>query len=207
MAKNKGRLKYLINYNEIKLKTMAKIKRETKYVKDFLTTLLTVGCFIVAATSPYFLIYLLNAYFKNNKSYKRKRFVSTFNYLKNRGLIRIEKKRKQIYIHLTEAGKKLAEKYQIGNLKIKKPRKWDKKWRIIVFDIPYKQKFKRESLRSKLKELGFYQLQKSVWLHPFNCQKEIDLLRNFFGLKEKNLRIITANNIGCDKEIRRIYKI
>jgi DNA-binding transcriptional regulator PaaX len=186
---------------------MAKIKRETKYVKDFLITLSMTGVFIFAATSPYFLVYLMKMYFKNNKNYERRYFANTFNYLRNRGLIKIKRKRKQIYIYLTKNGKKLANKYQIDNLKIKKPRKWDKKWRIIIFDIPYKQKFKRESLRGKLKELGFYQLQKSVWLHPFNCQKEIDLLRKFFGLKEQNLRIVIANQIGDNKEIRHFYRL
>src|SRR3989338_9033839 len=70
-----------------------------------------------------------------------------------------------------ENGKVVLRLTQQGNNKIKKNfpllnlqnRKWDKKWRLVLYDIEEKQKTTRELVRRKLKELGFAQFQKSVW--------------------------------------------
>jgi DNA-binding transcriptional regulator PaaX len=108
---------------------------------------------------------------------------------------------------LTEKGRKIAGWLQIDALKIRRPKIWDKKWRIVIFDISQLKKFYREAFRGKLKELGFYPLQKSVWIHPFDCQDEIELLRDFFGLDQKEMRLIIAENIGPAEWIREIFKI
>lgn len=49
-----------------------------------------------------------------------------------------------------------------------KPCQWDKKWYVVIFDIPESLKYKRDIFRQKLKQLGFGQLQQSVWISPFN---------------------------------------
>ncbi len=86
---------------------------------------------------------------------------------------------KQLYITLTPEGRKEVGKYQIDDLEIKKPLRWDKKWRILIFDIKEKNKIKREALRGKIKQLGLYPLQKSVWVCPYKFYKEMDMLRRF----------------------------
>jgi len=58
-----------------------------------------------------------------------------------------------------------------------------------------------------LKELSFYPLQKSVWICPFDCQAEIELLREFFGFSEKELRLIVAEDIGEAKELKKFFKL
>jgi DNA-binding transcriptional regulator PaaX len=96
------------------------------------------------------------------KKISQKKVSDAFYQLRKRGLIRFENKGGQIYIYLTEKGKKFAEILQIDELKIKNSKKWDKKWRILIFDIAQLKRIYREAFRGKLKELGFYQLQKSV---------------------------------------------
>jgi DNA-binding transcriptional regulator PaaX len=83
----------------------------------------------------------------------------------------------EITINLTESGEALALKYKIEEMKIQKPKKWDRKWRVVIFDIPEKKKKNRELFREKLKNLGFHQLQKSVFVYPFPCRDEIEFLR------------------------------
>lgn len=181
------------------------------YVKNILKIILFVGAIVVASTSPYFWPKVLNYYLKNGryknllKSLKKRKILDTFSYLKLKGMINIERRNKQIYINLTDKGKKWAGKYQINDLEIKKPKKWDKKWRVVVFDIKDEQKIKRESLRGKLKQLNFYQIQKSVWVYPYKCFAEIDLLRKFFGLTKNELKLILAENIEDDIKIRKYY--
>jgi phenylacetic acid degradation operon negative regulatory protein len=89
----------------------------------------------------------------------------------------------------------------------KKPKKWDGKWRILIFDISEPHKIKREALRGKLKEWKLYQLQKSVWISPYDLQKEISILRDFFGLNFRELTVITANMIDDEKSLKRHFKL
>lgn len=101
----------------------------------------------------------------------------------------------------------MAGRFQIDSLKIDKPKKWDKRWRIVIFDISHLKNLQRNTFRGKLKELGFYPLQKSVWIHPFPCKDEIELLREFFGLSQKEIRLITAENIEEAGFLKTIFKI
>ena len=170
-----------------------------------------VGAVTVAASSPYFAFQLS----KNiSKGLKRKNYLSgkkreledSFSYMKRADYLSIDKQGKQIYISLTEKGKKRAGKYQLDDLKIKKQKEWDGLWRIVVFDIPDLTKIKREALRGKLKELGFQLFQRSVWIHPFDCKKEINLLKKFFGFKKQELTLIEGT-IEHDENLRQIFKL
>jgi len=53
---------------------------------------------------------------------------------------------------------------------------------VIVFDIPENNRIGRDALRGRMNSLGFYQLQKSVWAFPYNCEKEIELLVELFDI-------------------------
>lgn len=181
-------------------------KPTTEIVKDVLYWLMAGGAITIASTSPYFLSNLLGGY-QRWKKYPKKKVSDTFYNLKRQGLIEVSRQDRQIYISLTEKGRQKAGWLQIDKLKIDRPQNWDKKWRIVMFDIAQLKKLYREAFRGKLKELGFYPLQKSVWVHPFRCEAEIDLLREFFGLSEKELRLIIAENIGNDSKLKEIFNI
>ena len=179
--------------------------------KKILKGLLIAGAIYIAASSPYFAFYLsrdLRKILGEKKPIKGKdpRFKNAFYYLKNKGYLDIRKKNHQIYIALTAQGRKRAGKYLIDDLDIKKPKKWDKKYRIVFFDIPNITRIKRDVLRGKLKELGFFRLQQSVWVYPYECKKEIDLLREFFGLSGKELILITGK-IENDRFLRKFFKL
>lgn len=181
-------------------------KPKSEITKDFIKLLFATGVIIIAAKSPYVVRNFLRAY-KDWEKYPAKKVTNTFANLKRQGFIEIQRQGPQIYIKLTEEGKKKAGMFQISSLKIKKPEKWDKKWRLVIFDIAQIKKIYREALRGKLKELGFYCLQKSTWLHPFDCEAEIELLRDFFGLSEKELRLIIAENIGDDIGLKQRFNL
>lgn len=178
----------------------------SEIVKDIISWLALAGMIYLAASSPYFIRNLLREIPKWKK-YKSRNVSEAFKRLLRKKCINIETKENQIYISLTEKGRKMAGWLQIDALKIKKPKKWDGKWRIVIFDISSLKKLYREAFRGKLKQLGFCQLQKSVWVHPFNCCDEIELLRDFFGLSQKEMRLIVAENIGPDEWLRKIFKI
>jgi DNA-binding transcriptional regulator PaaX len=181
-------------------------KPKSEISKDILKWLAAIGVIFIAGNSPYFTINLLKG-LKKYKKYKRKKVYDTFYNLRRRGYIKIEKRNNQLYASLTEKGKRAAGRFQIDDLKIKRPKKWDKKWRIVVFDIAQLKSLQRSLFRGKLKELEFYPLQKSVWIYPYSCKNEIDLLREFFDLSKREVRLITSDNIEEDNFLRKIFKI
>ncbi len=181
-------------------------KPKSEIVKDILRYLILTGAIYIAASSPYFTIRLLKN-IKKWKKYPRKKISDSFYVLRKQGCLKIEKRNNQFYVSLTEKGKKKAGWLQIDDLEIKKPKKWDRKWRLVIFDISQLKKIYRELFRGKLKELGFISLQKSVWVNPYNCVDEIELLKKFFGLTEKEVRIIVADNIGGVEELERTFKL
>lgn len=186
-------------------------KNETsKFILKFLAV---AGLLAVTAISPRFGLEVMKimgktASDKNRPDNKDKRkFRNAFYYLRKKGLIRVEYRSQQIYISLTKEGKRRAGKYQIDDLMIKKPKKWDGKWRVLIFDIANKQRIKREALRGKIKELGLYQLQKSVWVYPYDFKKEALLLKEFFGLDASEIQVITASEIENDNFVRKYFNL
>jgi CRISPR/Cas system-associated endoribonuclease Cas2 len=145
--------------------------------------------------------------YKKTAKQDRRKFQNKFYYLRKKGLIDFEYRGNQVYVSLTDEGKKKAGKYKIDDLCIKPAKKWDKIWRVLVFDIEDAHKSKREALRGKIKQLGLYQLQKSVWVCPYEFKKEMALLRDFFGLEGGQMKVITASEIENDRPIRDFFKI
>lgn len=180
-------------------------KPKGEITKDILTWFMIGGAIAIASTSPYFATNLLRA-FPNKKRYKRKELYNRFYQLRKAGLLDIQRKNKQMYVFLTEEGKRKAGRFQINSLQITKPQKWDGKWRILMFDIEEQHRIKREALRGILKQLQLHQLQKSVWIHPFDCKDEVDLLRDFFGFTSQEVKLIVAENIGKDEQpLRKVF--
>lgn len=109
--------------------------------------------------------------------------------------------RGNIKIVLSEEGRKQAEFYSIDDLKVEKPAKWDKNWRIVMFDIPENLKKVREAFRYHLKNLEFYEYQKSVFIHPFPCVEEISYIVEFYGIR-KYVRNIISCSLDNEYELK-----
>lgn len=107
---------------------------------------------------------------------------------------------------LSAKGKRAAEIYSIDNLRINKPKKWDGNWRVVIFDIPEKIKQVREALRMHLRNLGFYELQKSVFVCPFPCASEINQIIDFYDASE-HVRVLMAHSIDNEGELRERFGI
>ncbi len=187
------------------MRKITKIKAKY-YTREILKYLLLAGAVYIAASSPYFALNLTKNIF-HLKKLKRKNANYTFNYLKKRGLIEIKREGRDIQVALTKEGKKRAGKYQINDLEIEKPKKWDKKWRVAIFDIPVSSGIIRDVFRRKLKEFGFYSLQKSIWVYPYPCQEEIKLLREFLGAEKKQIQVLEVIKLEDDKFLRKHFQI
>ncbi len=172
-------------------------KQNLQTSKKLLLWLLSAGGLVVlsilAPKLPYRLI----------KSYlrQRSRLKERLNYFEKKGWIKIEEKGDNFIVKLVEAGKLKAYQYQLDDLKITKPANWDGKWRIVIFDIPDKKKLARDVLRRKLKELGFFRLQKSVFVYPYPCRKEIEVIKSAYEIWPY-INLIEANKIDQEDELK-----
>ena len=77
---------------------------------------------------------------------------------------------------------------------LNRPAQWDGKWRLVIFDVPEKDKKAREALRYKLKDLNFVRLQDSIWVTPYPCEDEIRFLREIFVISF-NVDVIETNDL------------
>lgn len=120
---------------------------------------------------------------------------STIKRLEKQQLISWSEQNGETKLTLTDKGRKRVLRYKIDELKIQKPNKWDGWWRVIVFDIPEEKKIAREVFRNKLKDLKFYQLQKSVFVCPYECKDEVDFLSHTFEVAPY-VHVIKAKEIS-----------
>lgn len=79
-------------------------------------------------------------------------------------------------LQVTDKGRQRLEDSDFETLVVKPRQKWDGNWRLVIYDIPEEHKQGRNALTSKLNKLGFYQLQRSAWLHPFPCRQVIEVI-------------------------------
>lgn len=109
-------------------------------------------------------------------------------------------------IQITPLGFKKLVKYQYDDLKLQPSKKWDGKWRIVIFDIPEKKKVIRQSINLKLKELRFETLQKSTFIYPYDCRKEIEFIKSHFYLKDE-INLIVADEIDNEETYLRLFNL
>lgn len=107
---------------------------------------------------------------------------------------------------LSENGKQRALRFNIDKMKIKKPTTWDSKWRIVMFDIPEKLRRLRDSLRLHFREIGLIELQKSVFVYPYPCSKEIEFILEFYNAK-KHVRLILADSIDNELHLKKKFNL
>ncbi len=131
----------------------------------------------------------------------KQRLRETLSRLKRRGLVAFEERDGKRYPRLTNKGFERAERLSREGLSIKKPVRWDRRWRIVIFDISQKQRAQRDRVRDILKRLGFYRLQNSVWAHPYDCEEIVALLKLDMRIRREVLYII-ADAIEYDRPLR-----
>lgn len=131
----------------------------------------------------------------------RQRLHETASRLKQRGWITFEIRNGRKQMRVTESGMREMARIRLGTYAISQPRTWDGKWRIVMFDINERRRVDRAKIRHILSDLGLYRLQDSVWVHPFDCEEVIALIKTEFRLGE-NLLYVIADAIDYDRRLR-----
>ena len=105
---------------------------------------------------------------------------------------------------MTSNGENRLRYWEFADFHLEKPRKWDKKWRVIIFDIPEKKKKIRERVRYIFNKAGLYCLQDSVWVSPYDCEEVITLLKTNLHVG-KNILYLIVDELENDRELRREF--
>ena len=156
-------------------------RRLGAFQQAMLAAVVVGGIVLVAATIPnaarllkYFPGYKKGARF----NYKAK---TALGRLVAKGCVVFVEENGKRHARITEKGERMLQ-METEKITIAKKRRWDRRWRVVIFDIPERRKSVRVSLRRFMQEYGFVRLQDSVWIYPYDCE-------DFIALAKANLRI------------------
>jgi hypothetical protein len=138
--------------------------------------------------------------------YSKEGFHMALRKLKRRELIRFTDNDQ---FTLTEKGRGILLKFEIDDIKLPdfSLQNWDGNWRVLIFDVPEISRAARDILRSKIQELGFYTLQKSVYVTPRPCEKEIIGLARMLKISG-GVHVLEVKKLGRNEtRIRRFFGV
>jgi hypothetical protein len=110
-----------------------------------------------------------------------------------------------VKVKITQAGMIRVINYKLDSIKII-PKKWDKKWRVVIFDIPNNHRHLRDQFRMRLKQLSMYQLQESVFVSPYSCFDEIEFLRELYGVSF-HVEYLLVEKIEHDLKLKEHFEL
>jgi DNA-binding transcriptional regulator PaaX len=182
-----------------------KQERWGKIEKALIATIVISGVLITAAVAPNVVQLFGKVGMGKRKSLYQSEIKSSLSRLKNKGALRFVEKNGKYFFEVTEKGRNiLARSAEYRHIVFRKPRRWDKKWRVIIFDVPERMRARREKLRSTLLSSGFYRLQNSVWVYPYDCEDFITLLKTEYGISQQVLYLLVSA-VEDDKKLRNVF--
>lgn len=164
------------------------------------------GASLVMPGLPIGLKAIMDVLEEGERKPSRKQIRDSLRNLEKKKIISLREVDGELLVTFRERGRELLLRYKIDELKIEKPKKWDRKWRVVIFDIPEKERLARDILRRKLKELGFYRLQKSVFVLPYECRREIELVKKIYEI-EPFVRFIIADLIDNQEKLIKKFNL
>lgn len=180
------------------------LKRRTRnknLQKIILQTVATAGVLSVALLAPNALR-ALKQIGLIPKWRQKEIFNSSRNRLVKAGLLTYEGK----FLRLTDKGKVKLRQLETRNYNLAKPKRWDKKWRVLIFDVPEKRRGIRDKIRNTITAVGFMRLQKSVWVYPYDCEDFVNLIKTDFKIG-KDLLYLIVDSIENDKAIKNFFQL
>lgn len=127
--------------------------------------------------------------------------------LSKKGLVRFVTAGGVEYAELTAKGREYMEyAAEKERMRAFSGKKWDGKYRLVIFDIPEKKRGIRDQFRTLVKNAGFYHLQDSVWAFPYDCRAFITFLKS--ELRDSgNILYIVASEMEGAEQMLKYYKL
>ncbi|MEK7597713.1 MAG: hypothetical protein AAB441_03665 [Patescibacteria group bacterium] len=128
--------------------------------------------------------------------------------IEKKEIVNLEEKNGEVFVRLKDKNNSTIMKYSIKALLDfkKKNKKWNGKWFLVFFDVPKIQNNKRDYLRLYLLKIGFAKYQQSVYIFPYECEKEVLLIKKIVeGAKYMNY--IVAEKIENEGKMKALFKL
>lgn len=179
------------------------MQNKIDYKRIILITVATAGILTMAVLAPN-VLQVLKPFLKHKKKYNLKYYLNqkTQKLIKD-GLLKMDTENGKRFISLTQKGEHKLLYYKVTE---KKKTKWDGKWRVVIFDVWENTRYKRNLLRMEIKNFGFIQLQRSVWIYPYPCAEFIELLKADLSFG-KNIRYMVVEKLDHDKNLRKHFDL
>jgi len=174
-----------------------KVLRNTRIRQAILSTLAVGGLMTVAVVLPGAMRYLKKPLSRSGLTSGR----SAVGRLATEGLVTFEEKSGKSFLRITPKGTQHLHAWVESS---RKPLRWDRQWRIVIFDVAERNRALRNRLRETLIRIGFFRLQHSVWVYPYDCEEIIALLKTHIEVGGGVLYIVAAQ-IENDRPIRRHF--
>lgn len=174
--------------------------------KVVLSTIYTAGILGVAMVAPNVLQVMKQFGIGTRKKNLKYSINDSFTRLREKGLIEVIEINGKKVVRVTKKGESKLDFLQRHNFNLKTPKKWDGRWRVIIFDIKESKKVVREQLRATLIEIGFVKLQNSVWIFPYDCEDLVSLLKADFRLGREVIYMV-VEKLENDWAFRKLFKL
>lgn len=130
-------------------------------------------------------------------------FEGLYYYLIRNGYIKLIDKNNERFIKITKKGEL---KILLEKSRLKKTAPWDRKWRVVIFDIPEESRDLRDRFRKLLKTYNFKKLQNSVFISPYALSREAITYLKETGLIDY-IRILKVEEIDDDKDLKKYFNL
>jgi CRISPR-associated endonuclease Cas2 len=137
------------------------------------------------------------------KRYRKSSLDRSLAALLRRGFVEMRRGKYGWRVELTEKGMQELFLYE-SRQKLFQRRRWNRKWHVLIFDISEKRRLTRDAIRKTLLQFGFYRLQDSVWVFPYDCERILELLRTKYRVRHDAL-YMRVDKIANDQELRRHF--
>lgn len=110
------------------------------------------------------------------------------------------------FLRLTAKGEKQLISLSLALARPKILKRWDGKWRVLIFDIPERRRSARTAIRRQLLASGFLRVQDSVWLYPYPCEEFAALLKANVRVGKDMLYLI-VDSMEKDSQFRKAFDL
>ncbi len=177
--------------------------------QDILLGILKTGVLLTVAIVAPNILQVINSFVDKKKEWENYYPSSVgrqITKLWRKGWVEVKETKDGQVVTITDKGKTEILKYNIENLSIPRQELWDGKWRMVFFDIATGYDLARHTFQKKLKALGFFQMQKSVYIYPYPCEKEVKFLREIFNIPH-SVKLAKVERLENDLDLRKFFRL
>ena len=161
------------------LETQTRFERRKGYLQQAVLSSIAIGGILALTMVAPNTLQLLGGFGARKKRFHEQAH-SAIGRLASKGYVSFVEEKGRRCLRITPAGRLALERAeretQLRNKPVK-PRRWDRRWRLIIFDISENRRATRNKLRRLVRSLGFLRVQDSVWLYPYDCEDLVILMK------------------------------